>query len=425
MNGKRMNEKKRVVVTGFGAISPLGHDWPTALAALRAERNKVAVMAGWEDYEGLNTQLGVPAQPFELPAHYNRKTMRSMGRVAVMATRASELALIDAGLLGQGADAMQADPLLHSGRMGVSYGSSAGTPAAIGDFGRMIMEKTTEGITANTYIKMMSHTAAVNIGVFFGLTGRVITTSSACTSGSQGIGYAYEAIQSGRQVAMLAGGAEELDATEAAVFDTLFATSTKNDQPDHTPRPFDAARDGLVLGEGACTLVLEELEHARTRGATIHAELIGYGTNSDGSHVTHPKSETMAQAMRLALEDADIPASAIGYVNAHGTATEQGDMAESAATLAVLGGRVPISSLKSYIGHTLGACGALEAWLSIEMMREGWFAPTINLTQVDPRCAPLDYITQGGRALQTDIVMSNNFAFGGINTSLIFRRWKD
>jgi len=425
MNGKRMNEKKRVVVTGFGAISPLGHDWPTALAALRAERNKVAVMAGWEDYEGLNTQLGVPAQPFELPAHYNRKTMRSMGRVAVMATRASELALIDAGLLGQGADAMQADPLLHSGRMGVSYGSSAGTPAAIGDFGRMIMEKTTEGITANTYIKMMSHTAAVNIGVFFGLTGRVITTSSACTSGSQGIGYAYEAIQSGRQVAMLAGGAEELDATEAAVFDTLFATSTKNDQPDHTPRPFDAARDGLVLGEGACTLVLEELEHARTRGATIHAELIGYGTNSDGSHVTHPKSETMAQAMRLALEDADIPASAIGYVNAHGTATEQGDMAESAATLAVLGARVPISSLKSYIGHTLGACGALEAWLSIEMMREGWFAPTINLTQVDPRCAPLDYITQGGRELQTDIVMSNNFAFGGINTSLIFRRWRD
>jgi 3-oxoacyl-[acyl-carrier-protein] synthase II len=425
MNGKRMNEKKRVVVTGFGAISPLGHDWPTALAALRAERNKVAVMAGWEDYEGLNTQLGVPAQPFELPAHYNRKTMRSMGRVAVMATRASELALIDAGLLGQGADAMKADPLLHSGRMGVSYGSSAGTPAAIGDFGRMIMEKTTEGITANTYIKMMSHTAAVNIGVFFGLTGRVITTSSACTSGSQGIGYAYEAIQSGRQVAMLAGGAEELDATEAAVFDTLFATSTKNDQPDYTPRPFDAARDGLVLGEGACTLVLEELEHAQARGATIHAELIGYGTNSDGSHVTHPKSETMAQAMRLALEDADIPASAIGYVNAHGTATEQGDIAESAATLAVLGGRVPISSLKSYIGHTLGACGALEAWLSIEMMRADWFAPTINLTQVDPRCAPLDYITQGGRSLQTDIVMSNNFAFGGINTSLIFRRWQD
>jgi 3-oxoacyl-[acyl-carrier-protein] synthase II len=408
---------KRVVVTGFGALSPLGHDWATVSSRLREGRTAIQRIAEWDDYDGLNTRLGSPAEAFDLPAHYNRKSTRSMGRVALMATRASELALAHAGLLG--------DPLLQSGRMGIAYGSSAGTPRSIGDFGRMILDKTTEGINANTYIKMMSHTAAVNIGVFFGLTGRVITTSSACTSGSQGIGYAYEAIQSGRQVAMLAGGAEELDATEAAVFDTLFATSTKNDQPDHTPRPFDAARDGLVLGEGACTLVLEELEHARTRGATIHAELIGYGTNSDGSHVTHPKSETMAQAMRLALEDADIPASAIGYVNAHGTATEQGDMAESAATLAVLGARVPISSLKSYIGHTLGACGALEAWLSIEMMRAGWFAPTINLTQVDPRCAPLDYITQGGRELQTDIVMSNNFAFGGINTSLIFRRWKD
>ncbi|QBK06531.1 beta-ketoacyl-ACP synthase [Hylemonella gracilis] len=423
MDTTTKNGRKRVVVTGFGALSPLGHDWTSAQAALRAARNKVRVIEAWEDYEGLNTRLGVPAEPFDLPAHYNRKTMRSMGRVALMATRASELALIDAGFIDP-VD-FKADPLLQSGRVGISYGSSAGTPSAIGDFGRMITAKSTEGITANTYIKMMSHTAAVNIGVFFGLTGRIITTSSACTSGSQGIGYAYEAIQSGKQTVMLAGGAEELDATEAAVFDTLFATSTKNDTPERTPRPFDTARDGLVLGEGACTLVLEELEHAQARGATIHAELIGYGTNSDGSHVTHPKSETMAQAMRLALDDADLPASAIGYVNAHGTATEQGDIAESVATLAVLGERVPISSLKSYIGHTLGACGALEAWLSIEMMRADWFAPTINLTQVDPRCAALDYITEGGRALQTDIVMSNNFAFGGINTSLIFRRWRN
>lgn len=287
MDTTTKNGRKRVVVTGFGALSPLGHDWTSAQAALRAARNKVRVIEAWEDYEGLNTRLGVPAEPFDLPAHYNRKTMRSMGRVALMATRASELALIDAGFIDP-VD-FKADPLLQSGRVGISYGSSAGTPSAIGDFGRMITAKSTEGITANTYIKMMSHTAAVNIGVFFGLTGRIITTSSACTSGSQGIGYAYEAIQSGKQTVMLAGGAEELDATEAAVFDTLFATSTKNDTPERTPRPFDTARDGLVLGEGACTLVLEELEHAQARGATIHAELIGYGTNSDGSHVTHPK----------------------------------------------------------------------------------------------------------------------------------------
>ena len=406
---------KRVVVTGFGAISPLGHDWPSVFAALKGGRNAVQVMPDWAQYDGLNTQLGVPAKPFELPAHYNRKSMRSMGRVATMATRASELALTDAGLLG--------DPLVTSGRMGVSYGSSAGSPHALGDFGRMMHDKSTEGITANTYIKMMSHTAAVNIGVFFGLTGRIVTTSSACTSGSQGIGYAFEAIQSGRQVAMLAGGAEELDATEAAVFDTLFATSTRNETPELTPRPFDAKRDGLVLGEGACTLVLEELEHALARGATIHAELLGWGTNSDGTHVTHPNAATMAQAMRLALVDARLTPDSIGYVNAHGTATEQGDMAESQATAEVLGAHVPISSLKSYMGHTLGACGALEAWMTIEMMREGWFAPTLNLEEVDPRCGALDYITGGGRVIETDVVMSNNFAFGGINTSLIFRRW--
>jgi len=375
----------------------------------------VQVMDEWGQYDGLNTRLGVPVKPYELPAHYNRKSMRSMGRVAAMATRASEIALADAGLLG--------DPLVTSGRMGVSYGSSTGSPHALGDFGRMMQDKTTEGITANTYIKMMSHTAAVNIGVFFGLTGRIVTTSSACTSGSQGIGYAFEAIQSGRQVAMLAGGSEELDATEAAVFDTLFATSTRNDTPSLTPRPFDAKRDGLVLGEGACTLVLEELEHALARGATIHAELLGWGTNSDGTHVTHPNAATMAQAMRLALVDARLTPDSIGYVNAHGTATEQGDLAESQATSEVLGAHAPISSLKSYMGHTLGACGALEAWMTIEMMREGWFAPTLNLEEVDPRCGALDYITGSGRVIETDVVMTNNFAFGGINTSLIFRRW--
>lgn len=406
---------KRVVVTGFGAISPLGHDWPTVFNHLRSGQNAVKVMDEWAVYSGLNTQLGVPAKPFELPPNYNRKSTRSMGRVALMATRASELALEDAGLLGS--------DFVKGGQLGISYGSSAGTPKAVGDFGRMITEKTTEGITAATYIKMMSHTAAVNIGVFFGITGRIVTTSSACTSGSQGIGYAYEAIKSGRQIAMLAGGAEELDATEAAVFDTLFATSVTNETPELTPRPFDAKRDGLVLGEGAGTLVLEELEHALARGVNIHAEVIGFGTNSDGQHITQPNSITMAKAMRLALADAKLPASAVGYVNAHGTATDHGDVAESKATYDVFGSGVPISSLKSYMGHTLGACGALEAWITIKMMQEGWFAPTINLNEIDPQCGKLDYILGVGRLIDTNTVMSNNFAFGGINTSLIFQRW--
>jgi len=407
---------RRVAITGIGALSPLGHDASTVLASLRAETNKVERVAEWAEYEGLNTQVGVRCAPFELPPErYNRKTMRSMGRVAQLATRASELALQQAGLLG--------DPLVTSGRLGVSYGSSSGTPSAIGDFGRMMTVKSTEGINANTYVKMMSHTATVNIAVFFGITGRIITTSSACTSASQGLGYAYEAIKSGRQTAMLAGGAEELDATQAAVFDTLFATSTRyNDSPSLTPRPFDKDRDGLVLGEGACTFVLEDYEHARARGARLLGEIVGYGTNCDGTHVTQPQSATMAQAMRLALEDAGLPASAIPYVNAHGTSTDQGDVAESQATEAVLGRRVAISSLKSYMGHTLGACGALEAWMTLEMMQAGWFAPTLNLRQLDPRCGELDYVLAGGRRLDTEFTMTNNFAFGGINTSLILRR---
>ena len=279
------------------------------------------------------------------------------------------------------------------------------------------------GVTATSYIQMMAHTAPVNVGVFFGLKGRVITTSSACTSGSQGIGYAYEAIKYGRQKAMVAGGAEELCITEAAVFDTLYATSTKNDAAKSTPRPFDQNRDGLVIGEGAGTLILEEYEHALARGATIYAELVGFGCNSDGQHVTQPTAETMQVAIEMALHDAQLTADQIGYVNAHGTSTDRGDIAESLATFNALG-KKPISSLKSYLGHTLGACGAIEAWASINMMNDGWFAPTINLTDVDAECADLDYIKGNGREMQTDYIMSNNFAFGGINTSLIFKKWQ-
>ena len=207
------------------------------------------------------------------------------------------------------------------------------------------------------------------------------------------------------------------------MFDTLFATSRRNDAPETTPRPFDKQRDGLVIGEGAASLVLEELEYAQARGAKIHAEVLGFGCNSDGAHITQPQVETMAKVMQLALEDAGLPASAIGYVNAHGTATDRGDVAESIATQRIFGNKMPISSLKSYFGHTLGACGSLEAWLSIEMMRAGWFSPTINLDEVDPACAELDYLMGEGRKLQVDHIISNNFAFGGINTSLIFKRW--
>lgn len=405
---------KRVVVTGMGGVTALGDDWIGIETRLRSGRNAVRRMPEWDYFDMLNTRLGAPLPDFQTPAHYPRKMIRSMGPVSLYAVRASELALADAGLLDS--------PLLKNGQMGIAYGSSSGSVEPVRVFGRMLETGSMQGVTSTSYIQMMPHTTAVNVALYFGLKGRVIPTSSACTSGSQGIGYAYEAIRFGRQTLMLAGGAEELSAPGAAVFDTLFATSCRNDAPESTPRPFDVARDGLVIGEGAATLVLEEYEHAVARGAKIHAEIVGFACNSDGSHVTQPEADTMAVAIDMALVDAQLPATAIGYVSAHGTATDRGDVAESHATRQVLGGRVPISSMKSYVGHTLGACGAIEAWWLIEMMRRQWFAPTLNLEQIDPACAELDYIAGTGRNLDIEYAMSNNFAFGGINTALVFKR---
>ncbi|MEZ8968521.1 beta-ketoacyl-ACP synthase II [Vibrio breoganii] len=403
----------RVVVTGMAGITAFGNDWESIEPKLRACENATQYMPSYEQYDGLNTKLAAPVNHFELPKHYKRKQVRGMGRVSKLATVATENALEKAGLIEH--------EILTNGRTGIAYGSSTGSTDAIGAFGVMLNDKTTKAITATTYVQMMPHTAAVNVGLFFGLKGRVIPTSSACTSGSQAIGYAYEAIKHGYQTVMVAGGAEELCPTESAVFDTLFATSLKNDTPKKTPSPYSVDRDGLVIGEGAGTLILESLEHAQARGATIYAEIIGFASNCDATHVTQPKMETMQLCMEMALKDADVSAEKIDYVSAHGTGTERGDIAESHATFNALG-KTPISSLKSYFGHTLGACGAVEAWVGLEMMRANWFHPTLNLKQIDPRCATLDYIVDHGRELHVDYLMSNNFAFGGINTSIIFKR---
>ncbi len=404
----------RVVVTGMGGVTALGSNWPDIRAGLKRCRNAVRYMGEWEPLVDLATRLGAPIDGFEPPAHWTRKQLRSMGRVSQFAVRASELALADAGL--------SEDASIRDGRMGVACGSSVGSTPDIRNFVEMLQTGKTGGLNANSYVRMMPHTAAANVGIFFALTGRIIPTSSACTSGSQGIGYAYESIRSGRQLMMLAGGAEELCPSEAIAFDFLYATSRRNDRPETTPRPYDRDRDGLVIGEGAAMLVLEDRDHALARGARIHAEVAGFASNSDGAHVTKPVEATMRRVMELALADAGLEPVAIGYVNGHGTATEHGDIAETRATASLFTGGVPFSTQKSYLGHTLGACGAMEAWFTIEMMNDGWHAPTINLDLIDPLCGALDYITGAGRELDVQYAMSNNFAFGGVNTSLIFRR---
>lgn len=406
---------KRVVITGMSGITSLGSDWASIDANFSANQSGIRRMDEWDRFTELNTRLAGPVLDFTVPRHWTRKQLRSMGRVSRLSVGAAERALADAGLLD--------DESIRDGRMGVACGSSTGSTDEIKAFGNMLLNSVADGLNANSYVRMMPHTTAANISIFFGLKGRVIPTSSACTSGSQGIGYAYEAIRFGRLPLMLAGGAEELCPTEAMVFDALYATSLKNDTPQQTPRPYDSGRDGLVIGEGAGMLVLEELEHALARGARIHAEIVGFGSNADGQHTTRPEQATMRRAMELALEDAGLTPDAIGYVNGHGTATEQGDIAETLATSELFGKRMPISSQKSFLGHTLGACGALESWFSIEMMNSDRYVHTLNLDEIDPRCGELDYLRGEPRVMSHEYVMNNNFAFGGINTSLIFRRW--
>lgn len=406
--------KRRVVVTGMAGVTSLGNDWARVRTNLAAGRTGIRHMSEWERYGDLNTRLAGPVTERDWENTYPRKKARSMGPVSQMAVYATERALADAGLAG--------DALLQSGRVGIAYGSSFGSTEPMKAFADLMVKGSMRNLTATSYVKMMSHSAAVNIGVFFGLTGRVIPTSSACTSGSQGIGYGYEAIKFGQQDVMITGGAEELCPSMAAVFDSLYATSTRNDAPHLSPRPFDLDRDGLVIGEGAGTLILEERDHAVARGATIYAEIIGFGTNSDGRHITQPGSDGMQGALRLALRDAGLEAGQIALVNGHGTATESGDIAESAATCAVFGSATPYHTLKGHFGHTLGACGAIEAWLGIEMMRDGWIVETANLHTVDARCGQLDYIVRAPRDMSVEHFMSNNFSFGGINTSLIFRK---
>ena len=405
---------KRVVITGMGIASPLGSTVESAYGRLHLLRNCISNKNNLSEYNGLHTHLDARVKDFHIPNDFTRKTTRTMGKVAIMSVVTAIDALEDAGLIG--------NSIISSGQTGVSYGSCSGSVDAIMDFYSMIVNHEVKNLNSGSYIRMMPHTSAVNISLFFKTQGRIIPTSTACTSGSMAIGYAYETIKSGTQTIMIAGGAEEYSPSNIGVFDTLFATSVKNDTPELTPSPFDRDRDGLVIGEGAGTLILEDYEHAKARGAKIYAEIAGFATNSDGVHITNPNIDTMTEVMKLALNSANLSTNDIGYVNAHGTGTINGDIAESQATNKVFGNNIPISTIKSYTGHTLGACGAIEAVLSAEMMNHNWFCPTLNLKNIDEKCAELDYIINEPREIETEFVMSNNFAFGGVNTSLILKR---
>ena len=406
---------RRVAITGIGLASPLGCDLTEVAARVRANDHGIAAMPEWNEIGHLATRVAAPVavpKALEVP----HKAARTMGRVSQLATIATTLAVRDAGLTpGE----------LTDGTVGLAYGSTHGSWTANEEWVRKLVKSNSFlGMSSTTYLKFMSHTTAANLAIHFGIRGRVLCTSAACVSATQAIGQGYETIGAGLADVMVCGGAEELHFSHAAVFDMLHAASKAfNASPELTPRPFDQRRDGLVVGEGAGTLVLESYDRAVARGAKIYAEITGFGTNCDGTHVTNPSADGMRRSMELALRSAGLGPDAIDYVNAHATATDAGDVAESQATLQVLGPRVPISSTKGHTGHTLGACGALESAFCLSMMHEGFLAPTLNLDEVDPRCAPLNYVRGEPRAVSNmKVMMNNNFAFGGINTSLIFGR---
>jgi len=409
-----MSVNRRVMVTGIGFRSPIGNSLSELQESLEKNRSGIKYISKWEQLENLRTKVAGVCEDID-EMSIPRKHRRSMGRVAILAALATQDAVNDSGL---------DERKIASSECGLSFGSTAGSSHSMESFLKQIFEnRSLKGLQSSTYLKFMSHTCAANLAMMYQVQGPVIASCTACVSGSQGIGFAYEAIQRGRTNIMLSGGAEEMHFMDAVIFDIMHATSTKyNNNPNMTPRPFDIERDGLVVGEGGACLVLEDYEHAKKRGAKIYAEIAGYGTNCDGSHLTNPSDKGMLGAMNRALEDAEMNNDDIQHINAHATSTEAGDIAESIATYSLFKDTVPVSAFKGYMGHTLGACGAIESIITILMMREGFIAPTRNLNNPDPDCAPINHVKGEVREYKFSIGMNNNFAFGGINTSLIFKK---
>ncbi|MCB9759978.1 MAG: beta-ketoacyl-[acyl-carrier-protein] synthase family protein [Alphaproteobacteria bacterium] len=402
---------RSVVVTGMGLRSPLGDSPEQLFDALMEDRSGVRAFPEWGEVDELLCLVGAPVPQFdvrELP----RKYRRSMGRVAMFAVTSAVDAVRMAGL---------SQELLSSGRVGVVTGSTVGSNKADEDFWRSyVVDNTARGLKSTLFFQVMAHTCATNIAMYLGVTGEALSTNAACASSTQALGTALDRIRSGRADVILAGGADELHVAATMTFDAMGGGSRGfNDRPHETPRPFDAARDGIVVGEGGGILVLEERGHAEARGATILAEVLGYGGTSDAMNMASPAPEGMKAAVMLALADAGLSPEDIDYVNAHATGTPVGDAAEADALHQVFGEDTPVSSIKGHLGHMLGACGAVEAITCIEAMRRGVVPHTRNLTEPDvvPLLLPAAPLARPLRR-----VISTNFAFGGVNTALVLGR---
>ncbi len=404
--------KRRVVVVGMGVRSPIGNTPGELLKSLKERRSGISIMPEWGNIKGLRTRVAglcdIKGEEESIPRQYRR----SMGRVGMLAALSAVDAVKASGL---------SEDEIASQACGISYGSTEGSVRSQMDYiGNMVQNRSLEGIPPSWYLKCMSHTCAGNLSILFHTRGPFIASCPACVSGSQGIGFGYEAIKTGKADIMITGGADEVDVLSAAVFDLMMATSSSyNDRPSETPRPFDEKRDGLVVAEGAATLVLEEYERAKNRGAPILGEIEGFWTNGSGVHLTNSDARSMEECLLAALKDAGRSPDEIQYVNAHATGTTHGDEVEATAINKIYGPGVPTASLKGHMGHTMGACGAIEAIATLLMMREGFIAPTLNLENPDPVLAPLNHVIGESRDHRARLAASNNFAFGGVNTSLV------
>jgi len=411
--------KQRVVVTGMGVLTSLGADLNTFWNNLLAGKSGVSLIEAFDtaDYP---TKIAAEVKNFNPEDHgIDKKDARRMDRFVQFAMAASLYAIKDADLrIGENAEA---------DRVGVSIGSGIGGLATWEDQHTILMEKGPRRVSPFFIPMMIANMASGQVSIATGAKGPNTTAVTACATGTHSIGDSFKMIQRGDADVMICGGAEAtIRPIAMAGFSNMRAMSTRNDEPEKASRPFDAERDGFVMGEGAGVLVLESLEHAKRRGARIYAEVIGYGMSGDAYHITDPDPDGAARCMARALKDAGIAPEAVGYINAHGTSTPVGDKSETTAIKTTFGDhayKLAVSSTKSMTGHMLGAAGGVEAVILGLALRDGMLPPTINLEHPDPAC-DLDYVPNVARKADIEIGLSNSFGFGGHNATIIMRKYE-
>lgn len=413
-----MTNGRRVVVTGTGTITALGQSTRETWEAVKAGRSGVRRIQAF-DPSGNPSQVASEVIGFSPEPRLDRKEARRMSRFMQFAMVAAQEAMEESGLRITEENRDQ---------VGVLVGSAIGGLEEIEKAHSTLLERGPSRVSPFTVPMMIADMAAGQIAIATGARGPNYAITSACASGAHAVGEAFEAIRRGDALAMLAGASEStITPLALAAFCAVRAVTTRQGVPEQASRPFDAERDGFVIGEGAAVLVLEELEAARKRGAPIMAEVVGYAGTADASHITAPDpvGAGAALAMRRSLEKARVSPEEVSYINAHGTATQLGDVAETLAIKDVFGEaayQVPVSSTKSMLGHLLGAAGSVEAVLCVKAIQEGVAPPTINLDHPDPQC-DLDYIPEGAREIEIRYALSNSFGFGGHNATLLFKQF--